>query len=147
MSISDFLQYVAMVGYLIVFYRAFFTLSTEFNENDEVVKQPYAYAASLSITFTNFKGQEWKAFKALIAATKFHEYCQRYSFLIYPRDAKILLVIIAIVLTAAFFGVANKDDATRNVIGAVASFVALFWLLVIERAKSLKRNVSLLRSP
>lgn len=144
---SDFLQYVAIIGYLIVFYRAFFTLSTEFSENDEVVKQPFTYAASASITFTNFKDQEWKAFKALIAATKFHEYCQRYSFLIYPRDAKILLVVTTSVLIVVFLESASVDDATRKIIGAIASSTALFWLLIIERAKNLKKNVNLLRSP
>ena len=46
---TDLLQLMAIIGYLGVFYRAFFTLSIEFNESDEVVKQPFNYAASASI--------------------------------------------------------------------------------------------------
>jgi len=145
MSGNDFLQYMAIIGYLGVFYRAFFTLSTEFNENDQVVKQPFAYAVSTSITFINFKGNEWKAFKALIAATKFHEYCQRYSFLIFPRDAKIILVIATLFFMVAFIETASGDDTVRKVIGIIASSTSLFWLLIIERAKNLKKNITILK--
>ena len=95
--------------------------------------------------FTNFKGNEWKAFKALIAATKFHEYCQRYSFLIYPRDAKIILVVVTLLFLLGFVLTASGDETSRKVVGIVASSTSLFWLLIIERAKSLKKNINLLK--
>ena len=127
-----------------MFYRMNLTMSQEFSDKEEIVKDPLAYAVKTTITFDEFKANSWGAFDALLAAIRFRAFYMRCRLLIDPYYSIIciLLVLGVFIMTLVYVQIwatisnPQISDLTKihSAISSIVIVVLLFWWAIVERA-------------
>lgn len=143
-------NWVAGVGFfsaIVMVYRMFLSMGNEFSDDEQIVKDPLAYAARTTITFNEFEANSWKAFDVLVTAIRFRTFCRRFRPLIDPRDSKLcaLFVLGAFVLLLVVAQIAKADPKVNNVIGGIAVVAIALWWAIVDHGKALKKSVERLR--
>ena len=127
--------------------RVLLILEREFSVDDKIMQDPLAFAADSTLTYQRFKENNWRAFAALWAAMRFRLfYGQFRPLLSYSHGVHVVLVLLVAEI-AAYWAAASSKDGPISVGGTagLATCLNLAWILLIERAKNLKKMVDNLK--
>lgn len=143
-------NWAAIIGFLIaiaMFYRMNLSMEQEFSDQEEIVKDPLAYAVRTTVTFGELQANNWKAFDALVMAIRFRTFYQRFRLLVDPLYSKIcVLLMLGIFITLIIFAqLAKSDPKINNIIGGAFAVIIGFWWVVVDHGKALKKSVDKLR--
>ena len=133
---------VQLFGVLVVciaFFRIPFLLSQEFDEGEELVKQPCSFVLPSSVTWDKFKESEWQGFAAAYTAIQFRTHMQRFNLILNPKyGTGLFLLMFGVALM--MYALSDPEPAKRVLVGY--SVLVGIWMIVIEWGKSLKRSVA-----
>lgn len=145
---------MATISYLIgglstflLIYQVLLILEQEFSDEDDIIKKPLAVAACGAVRYDDFKNDDWRAFAALSSAMTLQCFVKRFRILLNPTFGKVIMIsILALYLglsVPAF--VQPWPDWVKVGIGSLATITNVYWLVIIERARLLKKNLERLK--
>ena len=122
--------------------RALLVLSQEFSSSDVMIQDPIATLVNPTLTYDQFKGQNWKAFVALCAALRFRQFYVRYRAFLDPTLGVVSLFSVLAVYLVLWVVVreAGLGSGPETAVGALGGLAASAWIVLIEYGKTLKRT-------
>lgn len=135
------------ISAVVMFYRMNLGMEQEFSDQEEIVKDPLAFAVKKKATFNEFQADSWKAVDALSAAIQFRTFYRRWRLAIDPLFSKIcvLIVLAAFIVSILFAQLAASDPKINNLIGGIVAIIVVFWWAIVDHGKALKKSVEKLR--
>lgn len=146
-NVVDISSAVGGITTVILLFRILFIIDHEFSEEDKIVKNPLSAAVDESTTYAKFRSNDWQAYAALWAAMRFKQFFKFFEFILEPKSSKLCVVVLG----ALYLGLIVPAYAqpwstvTQGLIPALAALVNTVWLIIIERAKRLKKSVANLK--
>lgn len=144
---SDFLIICGWLTVVFMVMRVLTVLQHEFPEDEEITKDPLSVAANGAEKYDDFKKDNWRAFNALSSAYRLHIFMQRFNIILNPSIAKltILVPLVALAILTMVSKIEGWEDNIIASIGGVATLGNLYWLVIIEQGKKLRKKVERLK--
>ena len=127
--------------------RILFVLDGDLTISQTVLSDPVGFAVKISATFADISDNKWKGLRAVVVAHKLEWYMRSFRLLLNAQWAYgVCLIFMAqFVLLFVFAGIAVPGTTAQNYVLAFAAACILFWNVLIEKCKSMKKAVELLR--
>ena len=128
-----------------LFFRVL-SISEEFPEEDGIVNDPVSTAVSDTVSYEQFKADNWKAFTALWAAMQFRSFYCRFRPLLAPTQGPLCAIFLLVLYSVLYvFAFTEWHPIVQGVVGGVASIINVSWIALIEWGKKLKNTVERLK--
>lgn len=110
--LDNWLAVLGFVSAVVMLYRMNLAMGEEFSPQEQIVNDPFAYAVRTTVTFNEFEANNWKAFDALVTASRFRAFYRRFRLLIDPRDSKLCAAFVlgAVIVLLVVAQIAKAED-------------------------------------
>ncbi len=127
--------------------RILFVLDGNLTISQQVLNDPVVFAVKPCATYAEMRDDGWKGLRAVVIADKLAWYMQSFRLLLNTKWAyAICLIFMAqfVLLFVVARVIAPGTSASQIVLG-FAAVIILAWNLLIERCRSMKKAIELLR--
>ncbi len=141
------LEILSGVGVLLGAARILFVLDGDLTITQQVLGDPVGFAVQPSATYDEMRADKWKGLRAVVIADKLEWYMRNFRLLLNTRSgyAVCLIFMAQFVLLFVFAGIAAPDTLARQYVLGFAVACIMLWVVMIEKCKSMKKAVELLR--
>lgn len=127
--------------------NVFFVLDGDLKSTQPVMSDPVSYALKANASHAEISANKWQGLRAVMVADRLDNYIRRFGLFLRTESGCGLCFLFVGVLVVSFLW-AGKDATDRSTQELVLVYNALFvalWNLLIQRCKSMKKTVELLR--
>lgn len=141
------LEIFSCVGILLGAARILFVLDGDLTITQPVLNDPIGFAVKNSATYQEMRDKKWQGLRAVVVADKLQWYMRNFRLLLDTRSgyAVCLIFMAQFVLLFVFARTAVPGTPAQEYVLGFAAVCIMFWWVMIEKCKSMKKAVESLR--